>query len=860
MLILLCAAVFSISCKSGTQQTFDSADGPLIPFLKDNLYGYSRLDGSIVINPLFDEAEFFDSLGFARVRRDSSWMLIDRSGHSCEITRSSMFLPVVSTYSNNSNRPIGNLKYFYTRTGIVFHNTKSGSRTEEFRRTPIHGGLDQRQPTFVNGLFVGKSMAGDHCVIDTSGEIVLRSEGQPMTISETFVSYPISKRQVALYNRANGSTMRFPFSKILSVFNDSLFIVECHPDSWTTIPTALVSHKKVKQGLVNKKGKLLIDTIYNSLERFSSKLLIAEKSNFYQLIRTDGSRIDTLQYRNFFRLSAEHHAAELPDGTTVILNNEGVRDSDRWYNWIYYDYRLGKIRFHRDGMAGVMTSNFVVEIEYPADNIEPISNRQFYLITINERQGLVNSEGEMIIPADYQFIEINSPGFIHLKKEGKTGLADLAGNILFEAVFDDIKVTGDDPNYLFWPKKDGFYGCYDTDVNQIQDFVLLSYIHGNSPINWIRQGEMFQYLTRYGRPIGLLSENIRSVYAGVDSVMLAVITRDSLQYLLRENGAYLAGNGDKKIIKGISPWNFRSGLFTVHTSKGVGVINQLGKWILKPGSRRIHSMTDHLIASEENGLYWFYDHGGKLIHSEPFNNILGSDRTQGYRVVRYVDNDSVDSGSHDINNRYGFMNAKGKIVVPLKYHELSRAHHGYMFASFTSSKGEQISAVIDTLGNHVLEVACEWIRPFGDPIQEHVYRVRKDNYTGLIHLSGRWIITPNLNSVSFSIDTTFFMINDTTGEWKLIDNYERIIYSNITDYRPAHEHYDRINDDLVLIYPNGRSVLLNRSGDILHSFDTYDVQRVQHRDLSLLEINSAGQKYYYNYLLDVEYRSGSDKM
>ena len=53
----------------------------LFPFLGKTGYGFCTPEGEIVISPQYAEVDFFDKFGFANVRKDSLWFLIDKEGN-----------------------------------------------------------------------------------------------------------------------------------------------------------------------------------------------------------------------------------------------------------------------------------------------------------------------------------------------------------------------------------------------------------------------------------------------------------------------------------------------------------------------------------------------------------------------------------------------------------------------------------------------------------------------------------------------------------------------------------------------------------------------------------------------------------
>lgn len=82
--------------------------------------------------------------------------------------------------------------------------------------------------------------------------------------------------------------------------------------------------------------------------------------------------------------------------------------------------------------------------------------------------GGVNSDGTFVIEAKYESISPVRNGCFKYKENGKYGMLNPNGDVLFENVYDSFDFSGD-PN-LFVPEKNGKYGCIDFSGTEILPF------------------------------------------------------------------------------------------------------------------------------------------------------------------------------------------------------------------------------------------------------------------------------------------------------------------------------------------------------------------------------------------------------
>lgn len=137
------------------------------------------------------------------------------------------------------------------------------------------------------------------------------------------------------------------------------------------------------------------------------------------------------------------------DSLTVFCDKEGKRD--------YLNVNTGKV---------------VIDGQYK--HAWHFSEGLAAVVADNGKVGFINYENQMVVPPVYDYVSghdyIFKDGTWYLKKEDKCGLADADMNVIFEAVYDNVRSNGQDNNaYL---TLNGVKQLVSFDVDVILPFVI----------------------------------------------------------------------------------------------------------------------------------------------------------------------------------------------------------------------------------------------------------------------------------------------------------------------------------------------------------------------------------------------------
>lgn len=137
------------------------------------------------------------------------------------------------------------------------------------------------------------------------------------------------------------------------------------------------------------------------------------------------------------------------------------------HKWVNYPI-AGLISFSdEEGYCGVMDvdGNIILPHEYELINIQKDG---YMFFSYNDKYGVANSQGEIIIEPVYDHVFGDSSGII-ISNEDKYGIYDEGGNEVFPIIYEEINFVTKD--LITLKDHSGKYGMYNYDGQQITDHI-----------------------------------------------------------------------------------------------------------------------------------------------------------------------------------------------------------------------------------------------------------------------------------------------------------------------------------------------------------------------------------------------------
>lgn len=202
-----------------------------------------------------------------------------------------------------------------------------------------------------------------------------------------------------------------------------------YDDVWLT-SAGIQINQAGKWGMLDYKGKPIVPTLYDELDAHEN-LICTKKGNYWGLLDQNGNEVLPAIYDELMvdhRNSPIKHCKIRKDGKVSIINLEG------------------------ENLLGTAHE----EVYFPRP-LFPGSEEIWYAFEDNNKHGYLNSEGEVAIPAlyDYAFF-FESSGFAKVEWNGKSGLIDQKNEVIVPFIFEYLDFQIDRPVIVV--RYEGLYG------------------------------------------------------------------------------------------------------------------------------------------------------------------------------------------------------------------------------------------------------------------------------------------------------------------------------------------------------------------------------------------------------------------
>lgn len=207
--------------------------------------------------------------------------------------------------------------------------------------------------------------------------------------------------------------------------------------------------QKGKYGFMNSQGKLVIPIKYDDVGIFSEGLASVEKNNKSGFINIQGKIVIPFEYDRPSRFS-DGLARVRIDGRYIFIDKTGTKvlDVDRYYNLNPFSYSEvfmdGFALVEKESKQGLINKQgeLVVPVEY--DLIDLPFSEGLVVIKKNNKYGFLNKQGQEVVPPKYD----NAVGFLEglarIRYEGRYGFINQQGQIVIPIVFEEASSFSED--------------------------------------------------------------------------------------------------------------------------------------------------------------------------------------------------------------------------------------------------------------------------------------------------------------------------------------------------------------------------------------------------------------------------------
>lgn len=275
------------------------------------------------------------------------------------------------------------------------------------------------------------------------------------------------------------------------------------------------------------------------------------------------------------------------------------------------------------------------------------------MVFLNQRYGMIDTQGNFVIPAEYETAFQFSRGSSVMRKNGKYGLISESGEILLQPVYEQIDGDQDGVRRI---KADGKYGYIKTDGTFIAEPQYEDAAYRFTQLTArVKQNGKWGVINIYGRPLTeIIYDEVSDFCDGYARVNLNGrwgYINMSGEYIIEPQ--FAAADDFQSIYALVSPEKDKW-----------GVINAEGEYILKPEYQSISyaSRSKYVSAFAGGELYYFNLYNDKALpagephESQPFLPPF----TSGYNT----------SGKHYV------LDSTGRMVVQPLYDDINIATDG----------------------------------------------------------------------------------------------------------------------------------------------------------------------------------------
>lgn len=822
----------------------------LVPYLANQQYGYSDIEGHVKIEPKYDEVRWFDSDGLADVRKGNGWSKINRKGI--------LLLPF------ESEKAVDLFPVFYSDTLISYYihgkdtlqhlrlsepyrdsyrivNTLNGNYSQIFRgefysRSQVRK-RDELLVTFFHGVLIGVASDSLYQLLDSDADVLLTSK-TPLRLMNDHLVVGKENNQAMVYDFLKGEKNIFPYLEIHQVVKDSFFIVAVDAPPGTSRNTRF---NETLKGLIDFNGKIILDVNSPGLSYLMGDLLIKYNkpgSSFF--IDFNGNRIDTNTYNAIWEFDKKYYRVSVGERKWVLLDVHGKRITKEFeaispLMGNYYTIKTGN-------MTSILDSNFNEVIRTEGEEMAWMRTPGLFHFRNNGKTGLIKASGEILVPAEYDQIHPwNDMPYISVQLDRKDGLLRSDGTLALEPVYESIGTSNNDQPRYIYTMNHRLYTLYDEHLNFIDDSLISPSL--SRKVNLDRVGRLMHLRDPKGKLITAPVEKYKGGMVLSDTSWLHILYRDEYVEVINENGDIITDDSIRMDLD-VNKRSFDAGLFGVKIGRKEGVINHKLKWILPLGSHEIIGVTQHLIITKKNGKYVLYTPTGQLLQHENYQDIDFDKREKFWRVR--------------INGHYGFISSiTGAVVIPAIYERSSEFYDYLTVVSMDDGgTGARYTSVIDTTGNIVLQTSYDSLYPLDEIESLRHYVVFQNGKKGVIDITGNIIIPIEYFHLEPYADTTFITSKDANGLSRLINrNNETFLYG---DQFPQNDNYIQLPGRRYLLRMKDHSLIVDHLGRPVKTLQNTEFKKIPSAsdDFQFLEVTVNGYQYLINAETLVEYRGG----
>lgn len=322
-------------------------------------------------------------------------------------------------------------------------------------------------------------------------------------------------------------------------------------------------------GYISREGKETINAIYDDARDFEEGLAAVNYKGYWGFIDVNGNYRIKPKYRSIFSFSEGYALAQTFSDTFCVLNKSGQ---------LVLELNHPEVFSSSSGIFRVKSKQgfIFLDIEGNPINLEIYDRAQdfengYAIVGINEKMGVIDSEGKEVLPLIYTHISILNTNYIKVSQEiGRFKLFNLVQKNFYPGDYKSILSSG--ISSVAFQKDDSTWNIFDQDLNK---FI-------NVPYHGLYSGGEGKWMYRHEGKFGLLDENGQKL---TENEFDALYRYSENRCAFYKGGfwGYLDEKGGE-VIPPVLPlaWDYKNGFARIIANGGIGFIDMDGNIVIPP--------------------------------------------------------------------------------------------------------------------------------------------------------------------------------------------------------------------------------------------------------------------------------------
>lgn len=289
--------------------------------------------------------------------------------------------------------------------------------------------------------------------------------------------------------------------------------------------------------------------------------------------------------------------------------------------------------------------------------------KSLYIVQKDKKYGLIDETGKIVLPIKYDGIyKFRNNGYLYFYEENKIGVIDKDGSILVNPIASEHSQIESFSEGIFTISRT----MHIDGLNGPSGYSWYGYMNKNGKLIFEPQ-EDIRYAEDFSDGMALVGKGVRDVKYGyintdgrniIDFMYdqafsfkneIAVVRKGKEGAIINKKGNIIQTFATDRIV-----WvNFKTSVAVFIKDNKYGTINFLSNKIINPQFDELsicntEKDNEYLLAFKQKGKYGYMDMFGNILAKAQFDNVYGFNN--GAALV-------------EINNKYGVIDSKGKILA-----------------------------------------------------------------------------------------------------------------------------------------------------------------------------------------------------